>query len=31
VITRERAEHLDRSHTLAPFRDRFVIDDPDTI
>jgi kynureninase len=31
VIPRERAEHLDRSDPLAPFRDRFVIDDPETI
>jgi kynureninase len=31
VIPRERAEHLDGSDPLAPFRDRFVIDDPDTI
>jgi len=31
VITRERAEQLDRSDSLAAFRDRFVIDDPDTI
>jgi kynureninase len=31
VIPRERAEHLDRSDPLAPFRDRFTIDDPDTI
>jgi kynureninase len=31
VIPRERAEHLDRSDPLAPFRDRFTIDDPETI
>jgi kynureninase len=31
VIPRERAEHLDGSDPLAAFRDRFVIDDPDTI
>jgi kynureninase len=31
VIPRERAEHLDRTDPLAPFRDRFTIDDPDTI
>jgi kynureninase len=31
VIPRERAEHLDGSDELAPFRDRFVIDDPETI
>jgi kynureninase len=31
VISRERAEHMDGSDPLAAFRDRFVIDDPDTI
>jgi kynureninase len=31
VIPRERAEHLDGFDPLAAFRDRFVIDDPDTI
>jgi kynureninase len=31
VIPRERAEHLDESDPLAAFRDRFVIDDPETI
>jgi kynureninase len=31
VIARERAEHLDRFDPLAPFRERFTIDDPDTI
>jgi kynureninase len=31
VIPRERAEHLDGSDPLAAFRQRFVIDDPDTI
>jgi kynureninase len=31
VIPRHRAEHLDGSDPLASFRDRFVIDDPETI
>jgi kynureninase len=31
VIPRERAEHLDGSDPLAAFRERFVIDDPETI
>ncbi len=31
LISRERAEHMDGSDPLAAFRDRFVIDDPDTI
>ena len=31
MIARERAEHLDRFDPLAPFRERFTIDDPDTI
>jgi kynureninase len=31
VISRERAEHMDGSDPLAAYRDRFVIDDPDTI
>jgi kynureninase len=31
VISRECAEQLDGSDPLASFRDRFVIDDPDTI
>jgi kynureninase len=31
VIPRERAEHLDGSDPLASFRNRFVIEDPDTI
>ena len=31
VISRDRAEHMDGSDPLAVFRDRFVIDDPDTI
>ena len=31
MIPRERAEHLDGSDALAAFRDRFVIDDPETI
>jgi kynureninase len=31
VISRDRAEHMDGSDPLAAFRDRFVIDDPETI
>ena len=31
MIPRHRAEHLDGSDPLAAFRDRFVIDDPETI
>ena len=31
MIPRERAEHLDGSDPLASFRNRFVIEDPDTI
>jgi len=31
VIDRARAESLDASDPIAPFRERFVIDDPDTI
>ena len=31
MIPRHRAEHLDGSDPLASFRDRFVIDDPETI
>jgi kynureninase len=31
VITREEAERLDLADPLAPFRDRFLIDNPETI
>jgi kynureninase len=31
VISRERAEHMDGSDPLSTYRDRFVIDDPETI
>jgi kynureninase len=31
VTTREEARRLDRADPLAPFRERFLIDDPDTI
>ncbi len=31
MTTREEAQRLDRTDPLAPFRERFMIDDPETI